>query len=117
MPLLEQVGEKVMVTKLLENTWGQQSCFEEVTGTSECVDEGEGEEAKVADVKEKEVREAEELAEGDHKEGEAIGGKGGGAEAKGRVFKWVPKFSGVQKSIDAAPEGNDGWAITKGYTR
>lgn len=115
MPLLEKVGEKVMVTKLLENTWGSQSCYEEVTGTSEGLDEAE--EAKVAEVREKEVREAEELAEGDDKEREGTGGKGGGAEATGRVFKWEPKFGGVQKSIDAAPEGNDGWAITKGYTR
>lgn len=34
-----------------------------------------------------------------------------------RSFRWAPKFADVQKSIDAAAEGNDGWAVANGHIR
>ncbi len=36
---------------------------------------------------------------------------------KHRHFKWAPKFGDIQKSIDASPPGNDGWAIHNSFTR
>ncbi|KAK4696251.1 hypothetical protein P7C71_g1649, partial [Lecanoromycetidae sp. Uapishka_2] len=99
-PLVKGVEtNKVMLTHALQNYWTSGSSFEEVEATEHNED---------PEIREKEIRE----------------GSGGGTDSnekptrhKHRHFKWAPKFGDIQKSIDASPPGNDGWAIHNNYTR
>ena len=88
---------KVMYTKILQNYWTSGSSFEEI----------EAEDDEDPEAREKEIRENGECAASNEKP----------TRHKHRHFKWAPKFADVQKSIDASPPGNDGWAIHQGFTR
>jgi tubulin--tyrosine ligase len=100
-PLVEGVEErKVLWTNLLQNYWGEGSCFEEVEGDVDGADE-----------EEEKIRER----EGTGAEGEGEGEKKVGHTHK--HFKWAPRFTDVYKSVEEAPPGNDGWAVKEGYSR
>lgn len=100
-PLVENVGErKVLWTNMLQNYWGDGSCFQEV-------EDEEGD----ADEEEQKIRERE--GQGD------INGSGDGEKVtrhKHKHFKWAPRFTDVYKSVEEAGPGNDGWAVKEGYT-
>lgn len=98
-PLVEGVEErKVLWTNMLQNYWGEGSCFEEVDGKDEDADE---EEEKI---REKEGQ------QGAEEEKKAVG-------HTHKHFKWAPRFTDVYKSVEEAEPGNDGWAVKEGYTR
>ncbi|KAM3073114.1 hypothetical protein ACMFMG_008834 [Clarireedia jacksonii] len=100
-PLVEGVEErKVLWTDLLQNYWGEGSCFEEVDGGG-----AEGADEEEEKIREKEGTGAEEKGEGEKKVGHTH-----------KHFKWAPRFSDVYKSVEEAPPGNDGWAVKEGYT-
>jgi len=89
---------KTVMTHALQNYWTSGSSFEEVEATEP--DEN-------PETREKEIRESDDSARSEEKP----------TGHKHRHFKWAPKFGDIQKSIDASPAGNDGWAIAQGYTR
>ncbi|TEY40987.1 hypothetical protein BOTCAL_0409g00010 [Botryotinia calthae] len=99
-PLVEGVEKnKILWTNMLQNYWGEGSCFEEVEGKDEDADE-----------EEEKIRE---------KEGQQGEGDGEGKKAVGHThkhFKWAPRFTDVYKSVEEAEPGNDGWAVKEGYT-
>ncbi|TGO26326.1 hypothetical protein BPAE_0062g00480 [Botrytis paeoniae] len=99
-PLVEGVEKnKILWTTMLQNYWGEGSCFEEVDGNDEDADE-----------EEEKIRE---------KEGQQGEGGGEGKKAVGHThkhFKWAPRFTDVYKSVEEAEPGNDGWAVKEGYT-
>jgi tubulin--tyrosine ligase len=97
-PLVEGVEErKVMWTNMLQNYWGQGSCFKEI-------EDEEGD----ADEEEQRIREGE---EGKPESENAV------TRHKHKHFKWNPRFTDVYKSVEEAPPGNDGWAIREKYSR
>lgn len=99
-PLIADIEtSKIMYTHALQNYWTSGSSFQEIEAT--------GDEDPQA--REKEIRESGESANPTPKEQKA--------GHKHRHFKWAPNFGDIQKSIDASPPGNDGWAIHQGYTR
>ncbi|CAL3970879.1 unnamed protein product [Diplocarpon coronariae] len=101
-PLVEGVeGNKIMWTNMLQNYWGSGSCFQEVND----------EEGDAAD-EEQRIREGEgsEKLEGLSSEENGI------TRHKHKHFKWAPRFTDVYQSVEEAPPGNDGWAVSKGYT-
>lgn len=104
-PLLEGLEEgKVLFTPMLQNYWGEGSCFTEVDGS---VDGGVEDEER--------IREGEKTPEKEEEDG--VGkGKGAGLH-RHKHFKWSPRFTDVYKSVDEAPPGNDGWAVKEGHTR
>ncbi len=89
---------KTVMTHALQNYWTSGSSFEEVEAT---------EPDETPETREKEIRESDDSARSEEKP----------TGHKHRHFKWAPKFGDIQKSIDASPAGNDGWAIAQGYTR
>jgi len=91
-------NHKTVITHALQNYWTSGSSFEEI----EAVEEDED-----PQVREKAIRQSSEGTEPNGKP----------SRYKHRHFKWAPKFGDVQKSIDASPPGNDGWAIHQKYTR
>jgi tubulin---tyrosine ligase len=104
-PLVKDVEQHdVLWTNVLQNYWGEGSCFQEVEDDSG----GEDEETE-----EEKIRE----------EGETVDGKTSNtavpepAKLKHKHFKWAPRFADVYKSVDDAPPGNDGWAVKEGFTR
>lgn len=97
-PLVEGVEErKILWTNLLQNYWGEGSCFEEVDGKDEDADE-----------EEEKIRE---------KEGQQAEGEKKVVGHTHKHFKWAPRFTDVYKSVEEAGPGNDGWAVKEGYTR
>ncbi|KAK4217288.1 tubulin-tyrosine ligase [Rhypophila decipiens] len=103
-PLLEGLEEgKVLYTGMLQNYWGEGSCFTEVEGSVD----GEVED-------EERIREGE-GREGINQENQNGDGKFGKPHAH-KHFKWSPRFTDVYKSVDEAPPGNDGWAVKEGHT-
>ncbi|KAG9236938.1 survival protein sure-like phosphatase/nucleotidase [Amylocarpus encephaloides] len=95
-PLVEDVeSRKIMWTNMLQNYWGHGSCFKEVED-----DEGN------ADEEEQKIREGE---DGASEEQEVT-------RHTHKHFKWAPRFVDVYKSVEAAPPGNDGWAIKQFYS-
>lgn len=100
-PLIAEVeSHKTLFTHALQNYWTSGSSFDEVPADEEDQDPTS---------REQEIRES-----------EVSSGAQDSKSSKGhkhRHFKWAPKFGDVQKSIDASPPGNDGWAISQGYTR
>ena len=109
-PLLEGLEEgKVLWTGMLQNYWGDGSCFTEVDGSvdgevedEERIREGEGGDSACGGAGE-----------------DGPGGEAGGSRGlhKHKHFKWSPRFTDVYKSVEDAPPGNDGWAVQKGHTR
>lgn len=98
-PLVEGVeNRKILWTNMLQNYWGEGSCFEEVEGKDEDADE---EEEKIRE-REGQQDEAEEKKVVGHTH---------------KHFKWAPRFTDVYKSVDEAGPGNDGWAVREGYSR
>jgi tubulin--tyrosine ligase len=98
-PLVEGVeSRKIMWTKMLQNYWGEGSCFQEV-------EDEDGD----ADEEEQKIRE---------REGQS-NGEGGNkvTRHKHKHFKWAPRFTDVYKSVEEAGPGNDGWVVKEGYTR
>ena len=91
---------KIMYTYALQNYWTSGSAFEEVPAT-----EGDQD----PESHEQEIRQTGEAVDGDFKDQST--------RHRHRHFKWAPKFSDIQQSIEAAPPGNDGWAIAQGFTR
>ncbi|KAF7853387.1 hypothetical protein EAF04_010681 [Stromatinia cepivora] len=97
-PLVEGVEErKVLWTNMLQNYWGEGSCFEEVDGKDEDADEEE-----------------EKIREKEGQQGEGEEKKVAGHTHK--HFKWAPRFTDVHKSVEEAEPGNDGWAVKEGFT-
>ncbi|KAF4637843.1 hypothetical protein G7Y89_g229 [Cudoniella acicularis] len=97
-PLVQGVDtRKVLWTHVLQNYWGNGSCFNEI----------EDEEGDAAD-EEQRIREG----EGDEevKEEENV------TRHKHKHFKWAPRFVDVYKSVEEAGPGNDGWAVKEHYT-
>lgn len=90
---------KIVYTHALQNYWTSGSSFDEIPAT-EGDQDPESHEAEI-------------------RQGEAGGGSSDYqiTRHQHRHFKWAPKFGDIQKSIDAAPPGNDGWAIAQGFTR
>ncbi|KAL6718955.1 hypothetical protein ACLMJK_003190 [Lecanora helva] len=98
-PIIAEVeNRKVVVTHALQNYWTSGSSFQEI----EAVDDDEED----PQVREQEIRENVERT------GPGIRP----TRQKHRHFKWAPKFTDIQKSIDASEPGNDGWAISQKYT-
>lgn len=101
-PLVPGVEKhKIVYTHALQNYWTSGSSFEEVPAT-------EG--VQNPESHEQEIRQDGETVDGDHSKDQPI-------RHRHRHFKWAPSFGDIQKSIDEAPPGNDGWAIAQGYTR
>ena len=92
-------SHKIMYTHALQNYWTSGSSFEEIEATED----------EDPERREQEIREGGEPETPDP----TITTTG----HKHRHFKWAPKFGDIQKSIDASPPGNDGWAIHQGYVR
>ena len=113
-PLFEGVeSHKTVWTGVLQNYWGEGSCFQEVEGS---VGDEEEEEER--------IRQGEEVDAGGEvngSNGEQNGSSGASGEAASghthKHFKWAPKFTDVYKSVDEAGPGNDGWAVKEGQTR
>ncbi|OIW25162.1 tubulin-tyrosine ligase family protein-like protein [Coniochaeta ligniaria NRRL 30616] len=104
-PLVEGVeGNKTLVTGVLQNYWGPESCFAEDEGSVDGVDE-----------EEERIREGEE-GEQDKGDGLDRGEKVEGHVHKHRHFKWAPRLSDVLKSVENGPPGNDGWAVKERMT-
>ena len=103
-PLVEGAEKnKTMFTKMLQNYWGDGSCFEEVEGSIGDVDE-----------EEERIREGA-LGEATPNNGHvAAGGKNGLSH---KHFKWAPKFGDVYKSVEQSGPGSDGWEVKEGNTR
>ena len=100
-PLVKDIGShKTVYTHALQNYWTSGSSFEEVVATEEDQD---------PDLREQEIRKGSTTA--DNRNVDTSVGH------RHRHFKWAPKFGDIQKSVDASPPGNDGWAIAQGYTR
>jgi len=94
-PLVEGVeNKKVMWTSMLQNYWGEGSCFQEVEDEEGNADEEE------YNIREKEGVPDQNIVRHTHKH-----------------FKWAPKFSDVYKSVEEAGPGNDGWVVQEGHTR
>ena len=101
-PLVEGIEHhKVMYTNALQNYWSSGTSFQEVEANENNV---------TANSQEKEIREGGETTDG--RESRMMN-----TRHKHRHFKWTPKFSDIQKSIEDSPPGNDGWAIKEGYSR
>lgn len=99
-PLVEDVGSrKIMWTNMLQNYWGQGSCFQEVEDEEGNPDEEERR-IREREGSEEKVTDAEKVTRHRHKH-----------------FKWAPRFTDVYKSVEEAGPGNDGWAVKEGYTR
>lgn len=97
-PLIEGVEDKkIMWTDMLQNYWGPASCFEEVEDESVDPDEEESM-----------IRNQESVEHVD--EGKRV-------PHKHKHFKWAPRMADVHKSVEEAPPGNDGWAVSQGLTR
>ncbi|KAK4198615.1 tubulin-tyrosine ligase [Triangularia verruculosa] len=98
-PLLEGLEEgKVLFTGMLQNYWGEGSCFTEVDGSVDG-----------------EVEDEERIREGEKRPGEEKPEEVKGLHSH-KHFKWSPKFTDVYKSVDEAGPGNDGWAVKEGNT-
>jgi tubulin--tyrosine ligase len=96
-PLVEGVeSRKVMWTNMLQNYWGQGSCFKEIED-----DEGDA------------VEEEQKIREGEEEKPE----ENSVTRHTHKHFKWNPRFTDVYKSVEEAPPGNDGWAIREKYSR
>lgn len=106
-PLVEGVGKKAVFTDMLQNYWDDADggCFDEVEGS---VGDEEEEEERIRD---------RELAATTTSEPKTDGQTSTSSKVTHRHFKWAPKFSGVYRSVEEAPPGNDGWALTQGFTR
>ncbi|KAJ9133071.1 Sure-like protein [Pleurostoma richardsiae] len=101
-PLVEGVeARKTVWAGMLQNYWGEGSCFQEVEGS---VGEGGEEEERIR-----------EGIDGEVEEKKGGGGEGGGGHTH-KHFKWAPRFTDVYRSVDEAPPGNDGWAVREGFT-
>jgi len=105
-PLIEDVGKKAVFTDMLQNYWDDADggCFDQVEGS---VGDGEEEEERIRD---------QELAAATTSELKTDGQTNPSSNVSHRHFKWAPKFSGVYRSVEEAPPGNDGWALTQGFT-
>ena len=100
-PLVPDVeSHKIMYTYALQNYWTSGSSFDEIPAT-----EGDQD----PESHEQEIRQTGEVVDSDVEKQIT--------RHQHRHFKWAPKFGDVQQSIEAAPPGNDGWAIGQGFTR
>ena len=95
-PLMKGVERhKVVVCPVLQNFWKSGSCLEEIEAAKR---------EEEAETRETEIREGKGRVESN-------------AKLQGSSFRWKPKFADVGASIDESNEGNDGWAINRGFTR
>ena len=101
-PLIEDVEKhKILYTNILQNFWSNGSSFQEI----------EDEDEVEPDKEEKEIRSQ-----------PVPSSPGNGPKAtrqrhKHKHFKWAPRYTDIHKSIEENPPGNDGWALTQGFTR
>lgn len=102
MPLVEGVEHnKIMYTNTLQNYWSSGSSFQEIEPTEDEMDSNQ---------RESEIRKKEENSS-------TSSIPNASTRHIHKHFKWAPKFADIAKSIDESPPGNDGWAISEGYTR
>ncbi len=100
-PLRQGIGnQKIMYTNLLKNSWSSGSSYQEVEIDDQKPDPGR---------QEQEIRKGEDPVICPITEVRTT--------HTHRHFKWAPIFSDVHTSIDNSPPGNDGWAVSEGYTR
>ncbi|KAI6249780.1 putative tubulin--tyrosine ligase PBY1 [Erysiphe necator] len=100
-PLTKNVGEKkVLWTNILQNYWSHGSCFEEVEDT----DEDDKLEQSTSKNENNSIQLDTPLIE------KKI------IKHQHKHFKWAPRFTDVNRSIEESPPGNDGWAVQNGYT-
>ena len=98
-PLIPDIeSHSTLYTYALQNYWTSGSSFEEIPASEDDED---------PESHEKEIR------EGDASRTSADTSN----PHKHKHFKWAPKFGDIQKSVDASPPGNDGWALSQGFTR
>ncbi|KXJ89712.1 5'/3'-nucleotidase sure [Microdochium bolleyi] len=104
-PLVEGVGKKAIFTNMLQNYWDDADggCFDVVEGS---VGDEEEEEERIRE-REQGASKAPSTADETSPKTSAV---------SHQHFKWAPKFSGVYRSVEEAPPGNDGWALTQGFT-
>ena len=101
-PLVEGVEHhKVMYTNVLQNYWSSGSSFQEVDATEDNIEPGQ---------REMEIRSQQSPSSNNEAAQQP-------SRHRHRNFKWAPNFTDVPKSIEKNPPGNDGWALTQGYTR
>ncbi|KAL8823839.1 MAG: hypothetical protein Q9191_005507 [Dirinaria sp. TL-2023a] len=97
-PLIAEVeSHPTLYTNALQNYWTSGSSFEEIPAS-----EGD----QVPEIHEKEIREDSQFRTSVNA---AVG-------HRHRHFKWAPKFGDIQKSVDASSPGNDGWALSQGFS-
>ena len=102
-PLIEGVEKhKILYANTLQNYWSSGSSFQEIDATS---DEDEVKPGK----EEKDIRS--QLVPSNNGIGSTA------TRHRHKHFKWTPKFTDIHKSIEENPPGNDGWALTQGFTR
>lgn len=95
--------QPIMWTKMLQNQWSSDSCFEEMPDAVED-----------AETEEEHLRRQE---SGAGKEGSGGNGKQESDEPwKARHYKWAPKFKDVFDSVLKGGPGSDGWAVKEGQT-
>ena len=101
-PLIEDVEKhKVLYTNTLQNYWSSGSSFQEIEAT---------EDEDVEPGKEEEEIRSQTVPSNQHNGAKTT-------RHKHKNYKWAPKFTDIHKSIEESPPGNDGWALTQGYTR
>ena len=103
-PLVEGVeGSKTVFTRMLQNYWGDGSCFDVVEGSVGGVEE-----------EEERIREG---AGGEVSPESGVKAEEGQTGLTHKHFKWAPKFGEVYKSVEQAGPGSDGWEVQQGNTR
>lgn len=120
-PLVEGVGErKILWTNMLQNRWTSGSCFQVVDVPPDADSSPEDTEKEIRRQEEKLAKE--ELKSNTHvlKSGTNSGTDTPTGQPHARYthkhFKWAPVFKDVYESVEASEPGNDGWAVSQGYT-
>lgn len=98
------LNEKITWTKMLQNRWGEGSCFEELPKAA-AVDDADAAEARLR---------RQESMEGSN--GQNSGSDSSADKWQHRHFKWAPRFSDVYESVLRGGPGSDGWAVKEGWT-
>ncbi|KAH7380237.1 survival protein sure-like phosphatase/nucleotidase [Phaeosphaeria sp. MPI-PUGE-AT-0046c] len=124
-PLVEKVGDrKILWTNMLQNKWSPNSCFQVEDVPADADDTAEDSESRIRRQEEKLGKKELGSNGGVLQDAGASGGASGADTPNGQPhmryshkhFKWAPRFKDVYDSVEQSEEGNDGWAVAKGYT-